>query len=150
MPHIHSKGVAYTNNGSGRDTYISDCAGGLRAMYKPSHGKRTFYNNLRQYDQRHYQFGKRGSSHTATMMQRKDTFGNSQNHFNSKYVRELKLVQNYQQQMDQRLSQPKTLQMVPDNRQGRVYKNSAADHQKRHQSTFYRTGNNFQSTGSLS
>ena len=30
---IHSKPVNYTNNGSGRDTYISDSAGGLKTMY---------------------------------------------------------------------------------------------------------------------
>jgi hypothetical protein len=33
MPSIHSKGVSYVNNGGGRDTYISYCAGGLRTMY---------------------------------------------------------------------------------------------------------------------
>ena len=29
LAHIHSKPVNYTNNGGGRDTYISDSAGGL-------------------------------------------------------------------------------------------------------------------------
>ena len=33
---IHSKGVAYINNGGGRDTYISDSAGGLRSAYIPA------------------------------------------------------------------------------------------------------------------
>ena len=30
LAHIHSKPVNYTNNGGGRDTYISDSAGGLK------------------------------------------------------------------------------------------------------------------------
>jgi hypothetical protein len=51
LPNIHSKGVNYVNNGGGRDTYISDSAGGLRTMYQPANFKRTFYNNLRVYDQ---------------------------------------------------------------------------------------------------
>ena len=51
LPVIHSKGVNYTNNGGGRDTYISDSAGGLRNLYQPAAFKRTFYNNLRVYDQ---------------------------------------------------------------------------------------------------
>ena len=51
LPTIHSKGVNYTNNGGGRDTYISDSAGGLRSTYMPANYKRTFYNNLRVYDQ---------------------------------------------------------------------------------------------------
>jgi hypothetical protein len=33
LAHIHSKPVCYTNNGGGRDTYISDSAGGLKAIY---------------------------------------------------------------------------------------------------------------------
>ena len=33
LAHIHSKPVNYTNNGGGRDTYISDSAGGLKNMY---------------------------------------------------------------------------------------------------------------------
>lgn len=34
---IHSKPVIYTNNGGGRDTYISDSAGGLRTIYQPAY-----------------------------------------------------------------------------------------------------------------
>ena len=49
LAHIHSKPVNYTNNGGGRDTYISDSAGGLKSIYQPANFKRTFYNNLRQY-----------------------------------------------------------------------------------------------------
>jgi hypothetical protein len=33
LAHIHSKPVNYTNNGGGRDTYISDSAGGLKSLY---------------------------------------------------------------------------------------------------------------------
>jgi hypothetical protein len=49
LAHIHSKPVKYTNNGGGRDTYISDSAGGLINMYQPAAAKRTFYNGLRAY-----------------------------------------------------------------------------------------------------
>ena len=51
LAYIHSKPVVYVNNGGGRDTYISHSSGGLRLDYRPAHGKRTFYSNLRQYDQ---------------------------------------------------------------------------------------------------
>ena len=50
LAYIHSKPVVYVNNGGGRDTYISNSSGGLRTDYRPAHGKRTFYSNLRQYD----------------------------------------------------------------------------------------------------
>ena len=72
MPSIHSKGVAYINNGGGRDTYISSSAGGLRTMHLPAHGKRTFYNNLRVYQP----IGgyKRTVSSTATIKERGDVF----------------------------------------------------------------------------
>jgi len=50
MAHIHSKPVIYVNNGGGRDSYISSNSGGLRAEYRPAHGQRTFYSNLRKYD----------------------------------------------------------------------------------------------------
>ena len=33
LAYIHSKPVNYTNNGGGRDTYISDSAGGLKSIY---------------------------------------------------------------------------------------------------------------------
>ena len=65
MAYIHSKPVVYTNNGSGRDSYISTNSGGLRSDYRPAHGKRTFYSNLRQYEQR--ASPNRGVSHTATL-----------------------------------------------------------------------------------
>ena len=47
--HIHSKPIVYTNNGGGRDTYISGNAGGFRPMHKDGFGKATFYNSLRAY-----------------------------------------------------------------------------------------------------
>lgn len=50
LPYIHSKGVNYVNNGGGRDTYISASSGGLRNLHMPAQFKRTFYNNLRVYD----------------------------------------------------------------------------------------------------
>ena len=92
------------NNGGGRDTYISDMSGGLRTQYLPAHGKRTFYTNLRQYDQREYGFGKRGDSHTATLTQRMDVFSQSQNTHNEKFKREMRLVKNYQLMLDNRLA----------------------------------------------
>jgi len=47
LAYIHSKPVVYINNGGGRDTYISNSSGGLRNDYRPAHGQRTFYSNLR-------------------------------------------------------------------------------------------------------
>ena len=68
MAYIHSKPVVYTNNGTGRDTYIGANSGGLRVPALSGNYKRTFYNNLRQYDKRDYGFGKRKTSqHTATI-----------------------------------------------------------------------------------
>lgn len=37
LAYIHSKPVNYTNNGGGRDTYISDSAGGLKSIYQPAY-----------------------------------------------------------------------------------------------------------------
>ena len=47
LAHIHSKSIAYFNNGSGRDTYVSTNDGGFR----PSHhsGSHTYFNTLREY-----------------------------------------------------------------------------------------------------
>jgi len=95
LAHIHSKPVVYVNNGGGRDTYISDYSGGLRLMYHPAHGKRTFYNSLRQYDVKDYGFGHKHKSNRATMEEKRDNFSKSQNHFNSKFKREMGLVSNY-------------------------------------------------------
>ena len=123
LAHIHSKPVVYVNNGGGRDTYISDYSGGLRLMYHPAHGKRTFYNSLRQYDVKDYGFGHRQKSNRATMEERRDTFSKSQNHFNSKFKREMGLVKNYQHMMDQRLSKPKEITEFKN----KIYKNSFAE-----------------------
>ena len=148
MAHIHSKPVVYVNNGGGRDTYISDMSGGLRVQYAPAHGKRTFYNNLRQYDQRMYGFGKRDQSHTATMQEKRDIYSKSQNHFNPKFNREMNLVRNYQMMMDKRLSCPKETQL--EVREGkRVFRNSKAEEQEPHQKSFYRTSGNWENQDQL-
>jgi len=76
MASIHSKPVGYTNNGGGRDTYISDNAGGLKVMYQPAGYKRTFYNNLRNYPQLDNP-SKRGKSHNASHEQKMDLFTKS-------------------------------------------------------------------------
>lgn len=49
MAHIHSKPIVYTNNGGGRDTYISQNDGGFRPLHRAGHGKGTYYNQLRKY-----------------------------------------------------------------------------------------------------
>ena len=94
MAHIHSKPVKYTNNGGGRDTYISDSAGGLLQIYQPAFQKRTFYNNLREYP-RLDNHAKRGHSHTATYNERGDVYSRSQDHFTKGFRREMRFVSNY-------------------------------------------------------
>ena len=96
---IHSKPVNYTNNGGGRDSYISDNAGGLKNMYQPAGFKRTFYNNLRSYE-RIDNYSKRGKSHTASFEERNDVFSQSQDHWNKGFRREMRLVSNYQKMLD--------------------------------------------------
>ncbi len=76
VPHIHSKPVCYTNNGGGRDTYISMNSGGLKVIHQPAYFKRTFYTNLRQYPEID-NYGRRGKSHTATVEERTDVFSRS-------------------------------------------------------------------------
>jgi hypothetical protein len=76
MAAIHSKPVGYTNNGGGRDTYISDNAGGIKVMYQPANYKRTFYNNLRNYPQMDNP-AKRVKRHTASHEQKLDLFTKS-------------------------------------------------------------------------
>ena len=104
-------------------------------MYHPAHGKQTFYNSLRQYDQKGYGFGHRQKSHTATMTEKRDMYAKTQNHFNPKFKREMALVRNYQHMMDHRLSKPKGVIEV----EGKIYKNSYAAAQRDHQTTFYRS-----------
>lgn len=138
MAYIHSKPVKYTNNGGGRDTYISDSAGGLNLMYQPAYNKRTFYNNLRQYpiiDNQAY----RSKSHTASYVEKKDIYWKSQDHWNRAFSREMRLVGNYQRMLDTRLSVPKTLQKVSTNtssKDEKIFKNSAYNKQQNHQSVF--------------
>ena len=77
-------------------------------------------------------------SHTATVVEKRDLYSKSQNHFNDKYKREMNLVKNYQMMMDHRLSKPKVTQL--DAREnGRVFRNSNAETQEEHQKSFYRT-----------
>ena len=97
--------MVYVNNGGGRDTYISNESGGLRSAYRPAHGSRTFYSNLRQYEQRVQP--NRGKSHTATFNEKRDILCNSQNKFDDKFRRNAALVANYQNMLDARLSVPK-------------------------------------------
>ena len=124
----------YVNNGGGRDTYISDSSGGLRAAYRPAHGQRTFYSNLRKYDQRAQP--NRGSSHTATFAEQRDILSNTQNRFNDKFRKNSSLVKNYQNMLDQRLSQPKGTEIEEN---GRVFRNSNAKLQKDYQTKVYRS-----------
>ena len=117
-----------TNNGGGRDMYISDNAGGLKTMYQPAGFKRTFYNNLRSYEPVD-NYSKRGKSHTASFEEKNDVFSQSQDHWNKGFRREMRLVSNYQKMLDLRLSKPKSLQKIKmeanKNKDERVYRNSA-------------------------
>lgn len=131
LAYIHSKPVNYTNNGGGRDTYISDSAGGLKLIYQPAYQKRTFFNNLRQYPQID-NYARRNKSHTASFEERGDVFSKSQNHWNHAHTREMTLVRNYQRMLDTRLSNPKKLQKIDtvfQNKNEKVFKNSAFDQQ---------------------
>jgi len=75
MAYVHSKPVVYQPNGGGRDSYIHANSGGLRADYRPAHGQRTFYSNLRQYEQR--ASPNRSASHTATFEDKRDILSNT-------------------------------------------------------------------------
>lgn len=46
-PYVHSKPVQYTSDGSGRDSYIQTCAGGLNAQYAPGQMVDGFLTSLR-------------------------------------------------------------------------------------------------------
>ena len=134
LAYIHSKPVVYVNNGGGRDTYISGNSGGLRSDYRPAHGQRTFYSNLRKYDTTAQP--NRNKSHTATFNDKKDVLSNTQNRFNDKFRRNAALVKNYQNMLDERLSQPKHTEQ---DEKGRVFRNSLTKLQKPHQEMVYRT-----------
>ena len=72
------------------------------------------------------------------MTEKRDLYSKSQNHFNPKFKREMNLVKNYQFAMDSRLSHPKETQLeARDN--GRIFRNSNANDQEKHQQSFYRT-----------
>ena len=130
---IHSKPVVYTNNGGGRDSYISYNSGGLRSEHRAAHGKRTFYSNLRQYEQ--IASPNRNKSHTATLGDKKDILSNTQNRFNDKFRRNASIVRNYQNMLDNRLSVPKVNEVMQN---GRVMRSSAANLQMLHQDRVYR------------
>ena len=142
LAYVHSKPVVYTNNGGGRDTYISGNDGGFRPLHRAAPGKGTFYNSLRQYDTSGTPFKARKKSHTATYSDRKDDFSSSQDHFNPKYKKEMNLVHNYQHMMDHRLSKPKTISQVEDSHRTsqtrmRIFKNSSPAEQLAHQENTY-------------
>lgn len=149
LPTIHSKGVNYTNNGGGRDTYISDSAGGLRTLYQPAAFKRTFYNNLRVYDCSPSPI--KGPSRTkynsslntcgapnmnrsrsslkggATPPLTQDVFLKSQLHYGTKIAMQTKQVRDYQKNMDMRLSIPKKLMVSPNGKINKHVRNSGLD-----------------------
>ena len=137
LAYIHSKPVVYVNNGGGRDTYISNSSGGLRSDYRPAHGNRTFYSNLRKYDQR--AMPNRNASHTATMADKRDILSTTQNRFNDKFRGNNAIVKNYQNMLDARLSAPKVTQETVE---GKVFRNSTNAIQKEHQERVYRTSTN--------
>lgn len=92
-------------------------------MYMPANYKRTFYNNLRVYENspnplKNARTMQSNSSNQRSRTQIKlkdDVFLRSQMHFNSKYVKEAKHVRNYQKAMDYRLSMPKNMNQSPRN-----------------------------------
>ncbi len=142
LTYIHSKPVVYTNNGGGRDTYISGNDGGFRPLHRAAPGKTSFYASLRSYDPAGTPFKARKKSHTATYSEKKDDFSASQDHFNPKYRKEMSLVHNYQHMLDHRLSKPKTISQVEESQRTsqtriRVYKNSSPNEQLAHQEAFY-------------
>jgi len=103
-------------------------------MYQPAAYKRTFYNNLRVYDNSpsplkaparsiyNQSLNNLGNDNTRSRSTLKipgtiDVFLKSQLHYNDKFARESRYIRNYQKNMDERLSIPKkmTAQMSPKN-----------------------------------
>ena len=78
---LHSRPVVYTNNGTGRDMYISGNSGGLRVQAVPAYYKRTYFNSLRNYPELLVNNSRRGHSHRATWEEKNDTFSRSQDHW---------------------------------------------------------------------
>ena len=138
MSYIHSKPVVYVNNGGGRDSYISANSGGLRCENRAAHGQRTFYSNLRKYEQRAQP--NQGMSHTATFNDKRDILANTQNKLNDKFRRNASLVRNYQNMLDYRLSAPKQVAQVENGGKGKVFRNSHSQLQREHQDKVYRSG----------
>ena len=87
MSHIHSKPIVYTNNGGGRDTYISQNDGGFRPLHRAGHGKATYFNQLRQYPEM--------TNVSRSAKKSGDYFVNAQDHYNPRFKREMNLVSNY-------------------------------------------------------
>jgi len=141
--------VNYTNNGGGRDTYISDSAGGLRNLYQPAAFKRTFYNNLRVYDQSpspitgpsrtkynsslntcgapHMNRSRSSLKGGASPPLTQDVFLKSQLHYGGKIARQTQQIRDYQKNMDVRLSIPKKLGMSPHGKINKHVRNSGLD-----------------------
>lgn len=69
-------------------------------MHQAGYGKGTYFNSLRSYGQSQAPFRSRKKSHTATFAEKKDDFSSSQEHFNPKYKREMKLISNYQHMLN--------------------------------------------------
>ena len=112
----------YTNNGTGRDTYISQNDGGFRPLHRPGHSKGTYYNQLRKYPESAH-VGRKSSMPvkvdglaapgTATASEikfkqkeheryqelydraRVDDFTDAQNHYNPRFTSEMKKVHKY-------------------------------------------------------
>ncbi len=95
-------------------------------MYQPAAYKRTFYNNLRVYDNSpsplkaparsiyNQSLNNLGGDNTRSRSTLKvpgtiDVFLKSQLHYNDKFAREARYIRNYQKNMDERLSIPKKM-----------------------------------------
>ena len=137
LAHIHSKPIVYTNDGGGRDTYVSQNDGGFRPLHRAGHGKRTYFNSLRQYPQQQHTSLFR-SEHKSIADPRRDLFTNpahQQEHYNPRYVREMGLLNNYQKMIDKRLSVPKaydTVEVAANAHRSRVFRNSSPELQTKH------------------
>lgn len=77
---------------------------------------------MRKYDQRAQP--NRGTSHMATVSEKRDLLSNTQNKFNDKFRRNASLVKNYQNMLDARLAVPKGTEVVQGGRKEKVFRNS--------------------------
>ena len=110
-PRIDSKGVYYHSDGTGRDSYVVVSSGGLVKAANAGEYKSTFYQQLRQYENRN---GSHPSSKNFLKMNRsispkskQDIYFQTMANFSKKHQHESKLISMYQHQMDKRLSKPK-------------------------------------------